>query len=200
VGSMPAAARARGGTGAIGNRLAALRAWLPRGEGLEREAWERRHRLLLAIVWLHVVLLPAYAAVQDRLGPGTALDIVCLAILALVANVQGLSRRVRACFASTALVTCSALAVHLSGGRVEAHFHFFVVIGLLVLYQDWVPYLLAVAYVAFEHGGIGAYAPKAVWRTASSAPRRPSTAAGWSSGSPTTVAGGPRGRADTAAG
>jgi anti-anti-sigma factor len=143
----------------------ALRAWIPRGEGLEKEAWDRRHRLLLAIVWAHVVVLPFYAALEGRLGFGTALDIACLAILALVANVHGLSRRVRACFASTALVTCSALVVHLSGGRIEAHFHFFVVIGLLVLYQDWVPYLLAVAYVAFEHGVIGAYDPKAVYAT-----------------------------------
>ena len=69
MGFEPVAAEAGGGTGAIGWRLAALRAWLPRGEGLEREAWERRHRLLLAIVWLHVVLLPVYAATA---GPARA--------------------------------------------------------------------------------------------------------------------------------
>src|SRR5262249_17742424 len=75
VGVAPAAARAHGGKSVIGRWVAELRAWLPRGEGLEREAWEHRHRLLLAIVWAHVALLPVYAAIEGRLGPGTVFDI-----------------------------------------------------------------------------------------------------------------------------
>ena len=111
-----------------------------------------------------MVLLPVYAASQDRLGRGTVFDIACLAFLALVANVHGLSRRARACSPRrrwSLAPRCGAPV----GGRIEAHFHFFVIIGLLVLYQDWLPYLLAVAYVAFEHGVIGAYDPKAVYAT-----------------------------------
>ena len=34
----------------------------------------------------------------------------------------------------------SALLVHLSGGRIELHFHFFVMMSVIVLYQDWLPF------------------------------------------------------------
>ena len=35
--------------------------------------------------------------------------------------------------------------VHLTGGLTEAHFHFFVMVGLVSLYQDWVPFGVALA-------------------------------------------------------
>jgi hypothetical protein len=37
----------------------------------------------------------------------------------------------RACAAVFGLVTASALLVHLSGGTIEVHFHFFVMVGLI---------------------------------------------------------------------
>ena len=52
-----------------------------------------------------------------------------------------------AAFASAAavlgLITSSAVIVHLSGGVVEAHFHFFVMVGVITLDQDWLPFGLA---------------------------------------------------------
>src|SRR5256885_1753629 len=44
-------------------------------------------------------------------------------------------------------MTSSALLVHLSGGYIEFHFHFFVMVGLLALYQDWTTFILAIGYV-----------------------------------------------------
>ena len=38
------------------------------------------------------------------------------------------------------LLTCSALLVHFWDGRIEAHFHFFVILSALALYEDWAPY------------------------------------------------------------
>ena len=49
--------------------------------------------------------------------------------------------------ASLGLLTSSAFIVHLSNGNIEAHFHFFVVISVVTLYQDWVPFLLAIGMV-----------------------------------------------------
>ena len=34
----------------------------------------------------------------------------------------------------------SALLVHFWDGRIEAHFHFFVILSALALYEDWAPY------------------------------------------------------------
>ncbi|MGH7929609.1 MAG: GAF domain-containing protein, partial [Candidatus Binatia bacterium] len=50
-----------------------------------------------------------------------------------------------------------------SGGFVELHFHFFVVVAFLALYQDWVPYLLAILYVTVHHGGFGVLWPQEVY-------------------------------------
>src|SRR5262249_17968653 len=50
------------------------------------------------------------------------------------------------------LVYCSSVLVHLSGGMIEAHFHFFILIGLIALYQDWVPFLWDVVFTILSHG------------------------------------------------
>ena len=42
--------------------------------------------------------------------------------------------------------------VLLSHGSIEAHFHFFIIIGFIALYQDWVPFLLNVLFTVLTHG------------------------------------------------
>jgi diguanylate cyclase len=86
-----------------------------------------------------------------------------IAAAAIAAGSPRLSRTPRSVAASLGLVTSSALVVHISGGAIEAHFHFFVVLGVLTLYQDWLPYLLAVAYVVLHHGLLGAIEPTSVY-------------------------------------
>ena len=61
------------------------------------------------------------------------------------------------------LVTSSAVLVDLSGGVIEMHFHFFVMVGLLTLYQDWLPFLLAIGFVVLHHGVLGVIDPTAVY-------------------------------------
>ena len=46
---------------------------------------------------------------------------------------------------------------------IEAHFHFFVMIVVLALYEDWLPFLMAAAYVVVHHGLTGAIAPHEVF-------------------------------------
>ena len=31
------------------------------------------------------------------------------------------------------------------------HFHFFVMVSLMALYEEWLPYLLSIAYVVVHH-------------------------------------------------
>jgi hypothetical protein len=38
---------------------------------------------------------------------------------------------------------------------IEAHFHFFAMVGIITLYQDWIPFGLAIAFVALHHGAAG---------------------------------------------
>jgi len=53
--------------------------------------------------------------------------------------------------------------VHLWDGTTEGHFHFFVVVSLLILYQDWVPFLVAIGYVIVHHALLGVLAPHEVY-------------------------------------
>jgi PAS domain S-box-containing protein len=86
-----------------------------------------------------------------------------LASLAVLAMAAGRRRRFASAVVSFGLITSSALLVHTWGGVIEAHFHFFVMIALLALYEDWLPFLLAAAYVVVHHGLMGALDPASVY-------------------------------------
>jgi diguanylate cyclase (GGDEF)-like protein/PAS domain S-box-containing protein len=64
---------------------------------------------------------------------------------------------------SVGLLTASALAVHITHGLTEAHFHFFVVVIVLTVYEDWFAFLTAVAYVVLHHGVMGTIDRNAVF-------------------------------------
>ena len=64
---------------------------------------------------------------------------------------------------SIGLATASSFIVHLSGGYIEFHFHYFVMATLLVLYHDWAPLLTLVGLAAVEHGLIGGVNPHSVY-------------------------------------
>src|SRR5918998_252966 len=75
-------------------------------------------------------------------------------------------RRFKSSMVSLGLLSAAALLVHSSGGVIEAHFHFFVVIVVLTLYEDWMPFLLAVGYVVLHHGAAGVLDSNAVYNHA----------------------------------
>ena len=88
---------------------------------------------------------------------------VLLVGLALVAWWPALPRRVRAAVTAVGLMTASALLVYFSGGFIEAHFHFFVVAGVIATYEDWAPFAAGIVYVAVEHSLFGMSNPGAVY-------------------------------------
>jgi diguanylate cyclase (GGDEF)-like protein len=148
---------------ALARRLGHLRAVLPQGRMLPAHLLERRHRAIVAVLVAHIPGLMAFGLLRGY-GFGHMLfdvgPLFGLSALAIAGRVPLRWRMVSAC---TGLITCSALLVHLWGGVIEAHFHFFVMIGLLTLYQDWVPFLLAIAYVVLHHGVMGVIAPHSVY-------------------------------------
>jgi diguanylate cyclase (GGDEF)-like protein len=66
-----------------------------------------------------------------------------------------------------ALLTGAATTVDISGGLTELHFTFFVIIVVLTLYEDWSPFLVAVAFVLIHHGVMGELDPQAVFENPS---------------------------------
>jgi EAL and modified HD-GYP domain-containing signal transduction protein len=60
-----------------------------------------------------------------------------VAVFALIAGGEGLNRRARAASVCMARLSSSSLLVHLRGGHVEAHLHFFVTVTLLATNEKW---------------------------------------------------------------
>jgi signal transduction histidine kinase len=140
-----------------------LRRFLPRGDTLPDAVWEKRHRFLVALLVAHAIALPIFGIAMGFSVAHSILDGGLLpGAFALTALLPG-PRKLRGGLATLGLLTCSALLVHLSGGYIEAHFHFFIVIILIGLYEDWLPFGLALAFVVLHHGVGGAIDPSSVY-------------------------------------
>ena len=141
-----------------------LRGWLPQGGSLPAAEWNRRHRALLGCLWLSAIAITLYGAVSSGYDAVHALAHAAGPLmLAAAASITRIGRTARAACVSVGLLTVAALLVHLTGGLIEAHFMFFVVIVALTLYEDWLPFLLAVAYVLVHHGALGTALPQEVY-------------------------------------
>jgi diguanylate cyclase (GGDEF)-like protein/PAS domain S-box-containing protein len=136
---------------------------LPRGQTLPDDAWASRHKALLWILWAHVVVLPIFSLTQG-LSVTTALgSIVPMALAGVAASLQSVGRRARSVAVVFGLLTASAVLVNAWHGQIEAHFHFFVMVAVIALYEDWLPFGLAIGYVVAEHGALGAISPHSVY-------------------------------------
>jgi len=66
----------------------------------------------------------------------------------------------------------SALLIHLSGGRIETHFHVFGSLAFLSFYRDWRVLVPATIVVALDHAVRGTFWPESVFGIVSSSPWR----------------------------
>ena len=130
--------------------MRALRS-LPTGRTLPDDAWAARHRAMVLLLWAHAVGIPLFALARDYSPLHAAAEGGAVAAFALTARWCRSNRKLGSGIVSLGLLTCSALIVHVSGGVIEAHFHFFVMISVLALYEDWLPFGMAAAYVIFHH-------------------------------------------------
>ncbi len=149
--------------------------YVPRGESLPEETWEKRHRNILVLLLAHVPFLFAlgtftgtdpYLTGADFVAVPLEHAVVGVGVLTAIAGVawwSGLPRRVRASVSAVGLMTSSALLVYFSGGFIEAHFHFFVVAGVIATYEDWLPFAVSILFVAAEHSLFGMTNPEAVY-------------------------------------
>jgi signal transduction histidine kinase/CheY-like chemotaxis protein len=152
---------------ALPRRLAAairaLPAALPRGWTLSEESWRNRHRGICIVLWLHVFAVPVFGMIRRYDAFHVLLESSGIAVLAVTASSRFISRRMRMIAASLGLLASSAVLVHLSTGSIEMHFHFFVIVPLIALYQDWVPFTIAIGFVALHHGVAGTVDPGSVF-------------------------------------
>jgi signal transduction histidine kinase len=117
----------------------------------------------VALLVVNAAGLLAFGLVQ---GYGVVHSFLEAGIVGVAAVFAWLARRnhlVASVVATLGLLTASGILVHFSDGSIEAHFHFFVMVTIIILYQDWVPFLLAIAYVVAHHALFGLVSPGSVF-------------------------------------
>jgi diguanylate cyclase (GGDEF)-like protein/PAS domain S-box-containing protein len=142
---------------------AAIHRILPEGGKLPPAVWASRHQWIVRLLWFHVAVVVTMALVRHNSVLHALAEASPVAAAAVLARSGLLPSRWRAATATAGLVTASAVLVHLSGGLVEMHFHFFVMIALVTLYQDWVPFLVALGFVVLHHAVVGTADPTSVY-------------------------------------
>jgi hypothetical protein len=131
--------------------LTRLLAYLPRGNTLDDRAWHKRHVFLQAVLLLHLLVLYVFGIYMGRSARETlvvlSVPAACLVFGHLIRH-----RRTASVLVTAGLTYGSAVLVSFSNGSIEAHFHFFIMIGFIALYQDWVPFLWNVVFTVLSHG------------------------------------------------
>jgi diguanylate cyclase (GGDEF)-like protein len=136
---------------------------LPHGRMLPEVVWQRRHQVIvrLALASAAVLLLLSWAWGASQLAAVTVLVAVGSPLALAVA--PSLGRTTRSAATTVSLMAASVALVHLWSGVTEAHFVFFVMVGVVSLYQHWVPFGIALLVVTLHHGVVGTLYPHAVF-------------------------------------
>ena len=149
--------------------------FIPDGSTIPDETWANRHKYFIVAVLAHVPVLLAIglaegteSAVTGMTLPSIPLEMLLLELgvitaFALAAAVPRLNRRLRTVLAATGLAFCSGTLVHVTGGYIEAHFHFFVAVGVVAIYEDWLPFGVGIGYVVVTHLLFGMVDPTRVY-------------------------------------
>ena len=171
------------------------------GHGVERTAqlaeearqrvYRRTDRLfagLLVFQWLAAIVLAlwvtplTWAGSISRTHPHVwGAVLLGLAVIALPVAL-GLFRPGRAWTRHTIAVgqmLSAALLIHLTGGRIETHFHVFGSLAFLAFYRDWRVILTATAVTAGDHILRGTFWPESAYGTVVGADWRWLEHAGW---------------------
>lgn len=140
-----------------------VRGYIPAGKTLNEHEWRARHYAVVNLVWINALVLAAFGLykgfpVLESLGEG-----LLIAVIGMVAGLRMIGYRARSAIASLGLVTSAAVVVQFSNGFNEAHFYYFIMVIIIAMYEDWIPYLLAVSFIFLQHGIAGQLYPNFVY-------------------------------------
>lgn len=126
-----------------------------------------RHRINTALLALHLPVLVAVGLLGPRPAPETLLVLAPLGFLlaAGVASSRASGGLAPAAYdlTSLGLLSCTYVLIELTGGIQETHFHIFVILVFVALYQSWRALLFAVVSVVVHHTVIGVLFPLRVF-------------------------------------
>ena len=142
---------------------------------LQENTYRRTDRLfgvLMVLQWLAGIVLAfvvtpeAWAGAESQTHLHVYAAIFFGAVISLVPAALAFLRPgkvyTRLAIAAGQMLT-SALLIHLTGGRIETHFHIFGSLGLLAFYQDWRVLVTAAGVIAIDHAVRGLLFPMSVF-------------------------------------
>lgn len=118
--------------------------------------------ILVAVIWSPRTWIAQYWSVHQHVLAAAVLGGLFAAYpLYLIVRRPG-ARHTRHMIAVGQMLQ-SALLVHVTGGRIETHFHVFGSLALLSFYRDWPVLITGSAVVYLDHLALGAWFPLAVY-------------------------------------
>ena len=143
---------------------------------------------LMVVQWLAGIAAALWLSPRTWAGPTSQVHVHVLAAIFLggaISSLPVLLAVLRPGLPSTrhaiavGQMLTSALLIHLSGGRIETHFHVFGSLAFLAFYRDWKVLVTASAVVAADHLLRGIFWPQSVYGVVTASPWRAFEHAGW---------------------
>ncbi|MBS2024292.1 MAG: PAS domain-containing protein [Deltaproteobacteria bacterium] len=139
---------------------------------LVRSTGDRVTSVVLVIEWIAAILFTAihspltWAGTRSSLHPHVALVLIVGGLITafpvLLARARPGATVTRIAMA-VAQMSWGALFIHVTGGRIETHFHVFASLAFLFLYRDWRVLLAATLTVCADHITRGVLIPQSVY-------------------------------------
>ncbi len=137
----------------------------------------------VAGVFVAYILSPrTYSGTESAIHPHVLIAIVLGAVITapiVYATVFWPGQYRTRCIVAVCHMLMSALLIHISGGRIETHFHVFGTLAFLSFYRDWRILIWATVVVAADHLVRGIYIPESVYGVIANAEWRFVEHAGW---------------------
>lgn len=147
------------------SQASGIASWIPRGVTLSPTEFERRHRVLLILLFAHLPVVVGMGAITGHLHHHMSVVVIGTFVAAGIAGLRGPAWW-RATAVSTGLITACSAVLHVGNGSTHLHIWFYVVTVAISIYQMWIPFLVSVVFVAFHHLGMGVIFPHSVFSDA----------------------------------
>ena len=151
--------------GPSASRLSALWAGVPRGVHLDDAAFAGRHRVIAGVLAAHPPVIAGIAIWRGSFMNTTLWLYLTAMVAALLLGVTLRSQVGRAAATGFGLMAGASGLLHVGGGMTDLHIWFYALLALVALYQQWTPFLVAVAFVAVHHLGMSAWMPEMIFST-----------------------------------
>jgi len=149
---------------------------------------DRQFLWLMLLQWLAMILAAIWISPRGWSGSESHIHIhvwaaiflggaVTLPPVALILLAPG--RAVTRYTIAVCQMLTSSLLIHVTGGRIETHFHLFGSLAFLAFYRDWRVLIPASVVIAADHWFRGVYFPQSIYGVLSASPWRWAEHTGW---------------------